>query len=268
MSGQSAIEALRQGRCWNQPILLPSAMGLGARIDAQAKGALWGNPQKVVEASISAARYLGADAVWISALGADGGPDLDPAACRDAVTRAIAAAARLRIGCVAEIRGPLARAVARGDIFEHALAAIKPDLIAEFEALAKLRPDIIVLSEPAATLEQAASRGLARLYGSLKRLAEHYDILKGMRPALPEMIGAVAPDLAFSTGLATTAGRRALVVAPLWDDPAAFSAEVDRAIAEAQQKGLPLIVSSAGSLDRDLDPHLCRQAAAHITERV
>ena len=133
MSGRLAIDALRQGRSWGHPILLPSAVGLGARIDAQPQGLVWYDPQKLADACVAAARYLGADALWVPAFGSPDLPDLDALNHRDAAQRAIAAADRLQMGCVVEIRGPLARALALGGDLDEALKQIKPDVIAEFE---------------------------------------------------------------------------------------------------------------------------------------
>lgn len=268
MSGRLAIDALRQGRSWDHPILLPSAVGLGARIDAQPQGLVWCDPQKLADACVAAARYLGADALWVPAFGSPDLPDLDALTHRDAVQRAIAAAARLQMGCVVEIRGPLARALALGGDLDEALKQIKPDVIAEFEALANLRPDIIVLAEPEPLPEQAESRVLARLYGALRRLAEHYDILKGMRPAMSSMSADNAPDLSFAIAPGMAAGRRALAVAADWADADGFARAVARAWAEAREAELPLIVCCATALGGEIEPNRCREAVAQITERV
>jgi len=268
MSGRDAIEALRQGRRWSHPILLPSAAGLGARIDAQPDGLAWRDPQKLADACVAATRYLGADAVWVPAFGPSGVPDLDAVTHRDAVQRAIAAAGRLQMGCVVEIRGPLGRATALGGELDEALKRLKPDIIAEFEALANLRPDIIVLAEPEPTPEQAENRVLARLYGALRRLAEHYDILKGMKPAMPGMAGDTAPDLSFGIVPGMATGRRALALAADWTDAGEFATALARARVEARDADLPLIVSCAQALGGEIEPNRCREAAALITESV
>jgi hypothetical protein len=268
MSGREAIAALRQGLRWNHPILLPSAAGLGARIDAQAEGLAWRDPQKLADACVAAARYLGADAVWVPSFGPAGVPDLDAATHRDAVQRALAAAGRLQMACAVEIRGPLTRALALGGELDEALKAVKPDVIAEFEALANMRPDIIVLAEPEPTAGQAENRLLARLYGALRRLAEHYDILKGMKPAMPGMTGDLAPDLSFGIGPGITTGRRALAVAADWTDAQGLAAALDGARGPAREAGLPLIISCRAPLGSEIEPNRCREAAAYITERV
>ncbi len=268
MSGRRAIETVRQGGRSDRPILLPSAAGLGARIEAQAEGLVWSDPQKLADACVAAARYLRADAVWVPAFGPAGTADLEAAAHRDAVQRALAAAARSQMACAVEIRGPLARAVALGGELEEALKQVKPGMIAEFEALANLRPDIIVLAEPQPTPAQGESRALARLYGALRRLAEHYDILKGMKPAMPDMTGDNAPDLSFGVAPGLATGRRALVMAADWTDAAGFAAAVAQAREPAREAGLPLIVSCAAALGGEIEPNLCREAAAHITECV
>lgn len=268
MSGRDALAAVRQGLGWSRPILLPSAAGLGARIDAQAEGLVWRDPQKLADACMAAARYLGADAVWVPAFGPAGTPDLDAAIHRDAVQRAIAAAGRLQMACAVEIRGPLARAIALGGELDEALKQIKPGIIADFEALANLRPDIIVLAEPAPTPEQGENKVLARLYGALRRLAEHYDILKGMKPAMPGMTGEQAPDLAFGIEPGVTTGRRALAVAADWTDARGLAVALDRGREPAREAGLPLIISCGAPLGSEIEPNRCREATAHITERV
>lgn len=268
MSGREAIEALRQGRRWSHPILLPSAAGLGARIDAQAEGLAWRDPQKLADACVAAARYLGADALWVPAFGPADMPDMDAAIHRDAVQRAIAAAGRLQLGCVVEIRGPLARAAALGGALDDALKQVKLDVIAQFEALAHLRPDIIVLAEPDPTPEQAENRVLARLYGALRRLAEHYDILKGMKPAMPGMTGDNAPDLSFGIAPGMAVGRRALAMAADWTEAGGFAAALADARGPAREADLPLIVSCAQALGGEIEPNRCREAAAQITESV
>lgn len=267
MSGRDAIAAVRQGLRWSHPILLPSAAGLGARVDAQADGIVWRDPQKLADACVAAARYLGADAVWVPAFGPAGVPDLDAATHRDAVLRAIAAASRLQMACVVEIRGPLARALAFGGELDAALKQVKPDVIAEFEALANIRPDIIVLAEPEPTPEQAENRVLARLYGALRRLAEHYDILKAMKPAMPGMAGDLAPDLSFGTGPGIATGRRALAIAADWTDGRGLAVALDQARGPANDAGLPLIISCRAALGGEIEPSRCREAATHITER-
>lgn len=268
MSGRLAIDALRQGRNWDHPILLPSAVGLGASIDAQPRDLVWCDPQKLADASVAAARYLGADAVWVPAFGSPDLPDLDALTHRDAVQRAIAAAARLQMGCVVEIRGPLARALGLGGDLDEALKQVKPDVIAEFEALANLRPDIIVLAEPEPDPQPAENRVLARLYGALRRLAEHYDILKAMRPATPGMSGENAPDLSFAIAPGMSTGRRALSVAADWTDAEGFARAVAQARSDAREAALPLIVCCATALGGEIEPNRCREAVAQITESV
>ncbi|NML76874.1 hypothetical protein HHL25_22285 [Rhizobium sp. S-51] len=268
MGGRQAVEAVRRGQRWGDPILMPSAAGLGARIGAQVEGAVWADPQKLADACVAAARYLGADAVWVPSFGTAGVPDLEPAIHRDAVQRALAAAGRLQLACVAEIRGPLARAAALGGDLDEALKRVRPDVVAEFEALANLRPDIIVLAEPEPSGEQAENRTLARLYGALRRLAEHYDVLKGMKPAMPGMTGDNAPDLSFGAAAGLSAGRSALVLAVDWTDAGGFAAACAEARGAARQAEQPLIVSCAVALGGEIEPSRCREAAAHIMERV
>lgn len=268
MSGRLAIDALRQGRSWSRPILLPSAVGLGARIDAQLPDLVWCDAQKLADACVAAARYLGADAIWVPSFGPTDAPDLDALTHRDAVERAIAAAARLQMGCVVEIRGPLARALALGGELDEALKLVKPVMIAEFEALAQLRPDIIVLAEPEPTTLQAESRVLARLYGALRRLAEHYDILKGMKPAMPGMSQEAMPDLSFAAEAGMAEGRCALAVGADWTDVASFAGAVASALARARAAQLPLVVCCVTPLGDEIEPIRCREAVAQIAESV
>ena len=266
MSGAAAITALRDAKPWPEAILMPSAAGLGARLDGRAPADLRDSAQGLADACLSASRFLGADAVWISALAPDGGADFDADFLHDAATRAIAAARSGGLGAVVELRGPLARALVTGGDLDRALKSVKPEAIAEFEAIAKLRPDIIVLAEPVATPEQAESRALVRLYGALKRMAEHYDILKGMCPALPGMTGPTAPDLAFGHG--TTSGRtgRAHGIAPDWSAAEALARSVTAARQEACQSGVSLIVSGNAGLTGEHEPHLSRDAVQGIRE--
>lgn len=270
MSGLGAIEALRGGLHWTAPILMPSAAAFGARLEARPLADL-AEPQALAGATVAAARFLGADAVWVSAAPA-AGLTLSAAAHRDAVTRAAAAAGRLKLAVLAEIPGPIARARALGGDLDAALREIKPGLIEEFEALSRLRPDIIVLREPAASGEEAANRSLPRLYGALKRLAEHFDILKGMWPALPEMTGPARPDLSFAPApdapeAGPVTGERALAIAPDWSDAPGFGAALQRGRGAAAAAGLPLIVSGCAGLAHDTEPQLARAAIATITER-
>lgn len=267
MSARAAIEALKLARFRPEPVLMPSAAGLGARLEAVAPEILRQDPQRLADACLSAARYLGADAVWVSMLAADGGPDLSAAFLADAANRAIAAARAERV-CVVELRGPLHRALQIGGALDEALKQIKPAMIAEFEAIANLRPDIIVLAEPPALPDHAESRVLARLYGALKRLAEHYDIVKGMRPAQPGMTGPSLPDLAFPVDNEIASGRCARAIAPDWASPAAFSATVLSALEEARASGTSLIVSGDLGLTGEAEPHLAREAAQGLRERV
>lgn len=270
MSGAEAITALRDAKPWPEAILMPSAAGLGARLDGRTPADLRDSAQGLADACLSAARFLGADAVWISALAPDGGADFDTDFLHDTATRAIAAARNGGLGVVVELRGPLARASAAGGDLDPALKRIKPEVIAEFEAIAKLRPDIIVLAEPVASAEQAESRALVRLYGALKRLAEHYDILKGMCPALPGMTGPTAPDLAFAHGAASGSAAgltgRACAIAPEWSTAEAFARSVATAREEARQNGVSLIVSGDTGLTGEHEPHLSRDAVQGMRE--
>ena len=264
MSGAAALAALHRADAWPQPILMPSAAGLGARLDGRAQEELRGSAQGLADASLSAARYLAADAVWISALAPDDGADFEPAFLQDAATRAIAAARTGGFGAAVELRGPLARALAAGGDLDPALKAVKPTMIAEFEAIANLRPDIIVLAEPLATQPQADSRALARLYGALKRMAEHYDILKGMCPAQPGMTGPSAPDLAF--GHADGPGRtaRAHGIAPDWSAAEEFARAVSGGLDAARRDGGALIVSGRNGLSGAEPPEAIRAAVQGI----
>ncbi|MGD9862595.1 MAG: hypothetical protein AB7S99_05220 [Pseudodonghicola sp.] len=264
MSGAAALLALRRGEAWPQPILMPAAAGLGARLDGRAPEALRTSAQGLTDACLSAARYLAADAVWISALAPDEGADFEPAFLQDAATRAIAAARTGGIGAVVELRGPLARALALGGDLDPALKTIKPAMIAEFEAVANLRPDIIVLAEPVATRDQTDSRALARLYGALKRMAEHYDILKGMCPAQPGMTGPSAPDLAFGHAEAPGRTARAHGIAPDWSAAEAFASAVAGGLDAARREGGALIVSGRAGLSGTEEPETIRTAVQGI----
>lgn len=268
MSGRDGIEALRRGGAWARPVLLPSAVRLGARLEAQRAGERSADPQKLADACLSAARYLGADGVWIPALAMDGEDEPELALVLDAATRAFAVA-RPAIGCVIELRGPLARALAVGgdEDIEAAIRAIKPGMIADFEAVAALRPDIIVLSEPAsAPAAHGENRSLARLYGALKRLAEHFDILAGMKSAPLGMAGPAAPDLIFAATEAPVTGERAICIAPDWQRPEAFATAVIGAQGAARRNGLPLVVSTWSSLDGETEPQIFRDAAGILRE--
>lgn len=264
MSGAAAITALRRGEAWPDPILMPSASGLGARLDGRTAADLRGSAQGLADACLSAARYLTADAVWVSALAPDEGADFEPAFLQDTATRAIAAARTGGLGVAVELRGPLARALAAGGDLDPALKAVKPAMIAEFEAIANLRPDIIVLAEPVATPEQADSRALARLYGALKRMAEHYDILKGMCPAQAGMTGPTAPDLAFghSDGPGRTA--RAHGIAPDWSAAEAFARAIAGGVDAVRRDGGALIVSGREGLSGTKEPETIRTAVQGI----
>ncbi|GAA6202964.1 hypothetical protein [Aquicoccus sp. SU-CL01552] len=266
MSGAAAITALRDAKPWPEAILMPSAAGLGARLDGRTPADLRDSAQGLADACLSAARFLSADAVWISALAPDGGADFDADFLHDTATRAIAAARNGGLGVVVELRGPLARASAAGGDLDPALKKVKPEVIAEFEAIAKLRPDIIVLAEPVASAEQAESRALVRLYGALKRLAEHYDILKGMCPSLPGMTGPTAPDLAFAHGPASGSTGRAHAIAPNWNAAGPFAGSVAAAGEEARQNGVSLIVSGDTGLTGEHEPHLSRDAVQGMRE--
>lgn len=262
MNGAAALLALRRGEAWPQPILMPAAAGLGARLDGRAPSDLRGSAQGLADACLSAARYLAADAVWISALAPDEGADFEPAFLQDVATRAIAAARTGGMGAVVELRGPLARALG-GDL-DPALKSVKPAMIAEFEAVANLRPDIIVLAEPVATRDQADSRALARLYGALKRMAEHYDILKGMCPAQPGMTGPSAPDLAFGHAEAPGRTARARGIAPDWSAAETFARAVADGLDAARREGGALIVSGRAGLSGREQPETIRTAVQGI----
>lgn len=265
MSGRSAIDAVRNGLAWSTPILLPSAAALGSRIDAKSPAGL-ADPQTLVNAAITAARFLGADGVWISSRPVADITLPHEAHC-DALMRAVSAAQRLNLAVVAEIDGPLHRARAQGEDLETALRIIKPGMIAEFDALAQLRPDIIVLREPVANTQEAQNKSLPRIYGAMKRLAEHFDILKGMLPALPGMSGAALPDLSFASSSDVTEGMRAFAIAPNWSDAETFATTIKDALCSAERAGLPLIVSGCVGLDPNDEPQLCRKAVEKITER-
>lgn len=270
MSGNRAIDALRGGLPVAAPILMPSAAAFGARLEAKTVGDL-ADPQALAGAAVAAARFLGADAVWISSTPAVE-VTLSAAGHRDAVTRAAAAAGRLKLGVLAEIPGPIARARVFGGDLDQTLREIKQSMIEEFETLARLRPDIIVLREPTATEDEAANRSLPRIYGALKRLAEHFDILKGMWPAPPGMTGPAAPDLNFAstTGAAQAAmaeAERAFAISPDWSDHAGFAAALTRARDAADSAGRPLIIGGGIGLEHDTEPQLVRAAIQIITER-
>ncbi|WP_165937633.1 hypothetical protein [Antarcticimicrobium sediminis] len=271
MSGQAAITALRRAEVWPEPIVMPCAAALGARLDGRVPEDLRASAQVLADACLSAARFLEADAVWISALAPDGGADFGPEFLRDAATRAIAAARIAGLGVVVELRGPLARALEiggeTGGNVDAALKTIKPAMIAEFEAIANLRPDIIVLADPKASPEQADSRALARLYGALKRLAEHYDILKGMCPAQPGMSGPTAPDLAFGDPDAPGSTERARAIAPDWSVEETFTREVRNAMEAARQSAETLIVSGRISGASVASPEAIRTAVQGIRGR-
>ncbi|MDX2484139.1 MAG: hypothetical protein QNK42_10835 [Pseudodonghicola sp.] len=267
MSGQAAITALRRAEVWPEPIVMPSAAALGARLDGRAPEDLRASAQGLADACLSAARFLEADAVWISALAPDGGADFGSEFLHDAATRAIAAARIAGLGVVVELRGPLARALEIGGNVDAALKTIKPAMIAEFEAIANLRPDIIVLADPKASPDQAGSRALARLYGALKRLAEHYDILKGMCPAQPGMSGPTAPDLAFGDPDAPGSTERARAIAPDWSVEETFTREVRNAMEAARQSAETLIVSGRIAGAGVASPEAIRTAVQGIRVR-
>ncbi|TDK48081.1 hypothetical protein [Antarcticimicrobium luteum] len=267
MSGAEAIAALRHETAWPAPILMPSAAGLGARLEGRAASDLRGSAQGLADACLSAARFLDADAVWISALAPDEGADFAAGFLHDAAMRAIAAARTARLGAAVELRGPLFRALEVGGDLDAALKVVKPAMIAEFEAIAKLRPDIIVLADPRADPPQAESRALARIYGALKRLAEHYDILKGMAPAQPGMTGPGAPDLDFGDALSPGRTGRAHGIAPDWSAAQTFARSVDDALTAALREGAALIVSGRAGLSATQDPETVRNTVQGIRDR-
>ena len=266
MSGAAAIAALHRAEVWPEPILMPVAARLGARLDGRDPAELPDDPQALADACLSAARFLGADAVWVSALAPDGGADIGPELVRDAATRAIAAARAAGLGAVVELRGPLARALADGGD-DAALKAIKPAMIAAFEAIAQLRPDIIVLAEPEGRGDHGESRARARLYGALKRLAGHYDILIGLDSAPAGLPEAAAPDLAFGGPQGPGRTDRAQAIAPDWGDGAAFAGAVAEGLDQARSDDRALIVSGRAGLTGAAEPEAIRTAVQGIRAR-